>query len=256
MLSVLVFLCFVPIGAAVLRPEPLEAAPDGINKDIPTTLPPPPPLDTTNNQRFAVIFPGQNLSGYISNVAPSTNILPTILPSLKQFTLVAWIKDETPDDTTYMSYITQDNKAALYIQSYHQHDHYKITILNQHVKCQKPFHILEDWHHIALSWVSYGGAVAIYLDGKILNCDRADFNNGSTIPTGYGHRMQLGTGQDTAAGDTFSGEMAYVNMFSWVMFDEEVIQRMMEGPTESTGDILAWDQDKLALNGGVTVREG
>jgi len=213
--------------------------------------------EATPSKTFSASWPRVSTSDYIS--VANNRIVPKIIGPLKQFTLSAWVKDlrsKPTDSPMYWSYYTRDNKLAFYLQSHS--GNYYVGLLNDDVTCPHPFTIYKEWHHIAVSWFSYSGSIAVYLDGERLACDKAVMKTGATIPAGYSHRMMLGVSQNASGVPValcFTGDMAYVNMYSGGTWEENDIQKLMEHPTEHLGDILAWDQDKLTLHGAVTITE-
>lgn len=98
------------------------------------------------------------------------------------------------------------------------------------------------WHHLAFTWRSSDGAVAMYLDGALAH-------SASGVKTGYslpgGGVLVLGQDQDSAGGSfdatqAWKGELDDVRVYSRVITAQEVAEHKAGVFTNDTGLVGCW----------------
>jgi ureidoglycolate hydrolase len=131
----------------------------------------------------------------------------------------------------------------------------EVTVKGVVCKADVPVNICDGrWHHLALTWRSKGGCLALHVDGNT-RIDKAGVGAGEQLlPNGcliFG-QAQNSIGRDFAPGGGFEGHIAHIGLFKFALPLPRVL-RCLSAPLQGDeeGLVLLWDFVKDPLAGDV-----
>ncbi|KAK4887668.1 hypothetical protein RN001_003939 [Aquatica leii] len=172
--------------------------------------------------------------------------------NLTQISACLWMM--TKDNFNYgtlLSYATFEHDNAFTLTDY--------TGLVLYVNGE---HIITDiylndgiWHFLCVTWDNLIGVYNIYVDGK--NVENGDGLSNNTVIKGNG-KMIIGQEQDVLGGrfsqtESFLGEIAYLDVWSRILNESEIVYNMMNCEESVFGDVYAWPEIRNFIHGEVEV---
>nr|XP_002731564.1 PREDICTED: uncharacterized protein LOC100374910 [Saccoglossus kowalevskii] len=172
----------------------------------------------------------------------------TPIPELRELTACLWIKTKETNQGTPISYATSGGFNEFIL--------FDTTDLKVYVRQNNGDNSGiavndNDWHHLCVTWSSTGGLWDIF-DNGVLAASGSDLRSGYVIREGG--VMTLGQEQDSIRGgydpnQALKGELAYFNMWSRILTDNEIGKLAAECNGETEGDLFAWSSGDIDLDG-------
>ncbi|NWI10183.1 CAH6 anhydrase, partial [Crypturellus soui] len=189
----------------------------------------------------ALYFPAESIESSV-HVQPARDL------ALGAFTLCFWARAAAGGTQTVLSYSTQQRDRELVVTV---GTHVGLWI-GGHVANFPAQHGSRGWLHHCVAWAAPSGRAQLWLNGAE--------GRARSIQTGYeiqaGGTLVLGKDRDALLGTVsngFVGWMSHVNLWSRVLSGAEVRALALCGGARATGDVVAWGETALALEGGVVL---
>nr|XP_006812501.1 PREDICTED: uncharacterized protein LOC100374304 [Saccoglossus kowalevskii] len=173
----------------------------------------------------------------------------TPIPELRDVSACLWVKTKETNKGTPISYAISG--------SYNEFNIFDTSDLKVHVRDSDGRNTGiavndNDWHHLCVTWSSIDGIWGIH-DGGALAASGFGLQSGNVIREGG--VLVLGQDQDSLRGgyessQALKGELAYFNMWSRILSDDEIGQLAAECNGETEGDLFAWSSGNIDLDGG------
>ncbi|CAH1105370.1 unnamed protein product [Psylliodes chrysocephalus] len=192
-----------------------------------------------------------NFEGYTT-----TNYV-KLMPFVKNLTDISvclWI--QTLDDVNYgtiISYATQSHDNAFTLTDY---TGLVIYINNQYVVTD--VHLNDGlWHHVCVTWSSLNGSYKIFVDAKLT---KFGFNLAPESQIQGMGSLILGQDQDIFGGEfsqseSFVGKLTYIDIWSKVLTENDVLKHFIDCEDSLFGDLYAWPVMKKFAQGSLKVEE-
>ncbi|XP_060530297.1 sushi, von Willebrand factor type A, EGF and pentraxin domain-containing protein 1-like isoform X2 [Cylas formicarius] len=196
------------------------------------------------NTRYMLNFPRYDVNDYVK--------LRGFKRNLSAISACLWM--QTVDNFNYgtlLSYATRQSDNAFTLTDY---TGLVLYVNNQYVVTDV---LLNDgyWHHVCALWQSRGGVYRVYVDGKSVK-------NGTGLATssyieGHGFLI-VGQEQDIIGGkfsqaESFVGNMAYVDVWSYPISDDDILNHLNDCRDTSFGNLYSWPEMQDNINGNVQI---
>ncbi|XP_002732761.1 uncharacterized protein LOC100374669 [Saccoglossus kowalevskii] len=182
--------------------------------------------------------------------ASSDVAVTTYIPDLTDVSACLWLKTKETNDGTPISYAISEefNELILFDTG-----NLRVYVRGKNGGKSGIAVNDDDWHHLCVTWSSSGGLWNIYDDGH-LAASGSGLQSGDAIRGGG--VMTLGQEQDSLRGgydskQALKGELAFFNMWSRILTDNEIGQLATDCNGETDGDLFAWSLGNLDLGGSV-----
>uniref|UniRef100_A0A8C5RKM4 Pentraxin family member n=1 Tax=Laticauda laticaudata TaxID=8630 RepID=A0A8C5RKM4_LATLA len=184
---------------------------------------------------------GQNTASYVT-------IVPLKPMQLKTFTLCFWVQNSNQGRQTVLFYSTPESENELVISVGMAVGVWiggKFVQFDLHRRA-------EDWVHHCVTWVSSSGTINLWVNGAVGTARNIQKNyivqSGGTPILGKRKNAML----DVFA-DAFSGWMSHVNLWSWLLDQNDIQELTLCKHSQQKGDVLAWGETHMSLFGGVSL---
>ncbi|XP_039223726.1 carbonic anhydrase 6 isoform X1 [Crotalus tigris] len=186
-------------------------------------------------------FPLENTASYVT-------IVPLKPMQLKIFTLCFWVQNSNQGRQTVLFYSTPESENELVVSVGMAVGVWiggKFVQFDLHRRA-------EDWVHHCVTWVSSSGTINLWVNGAVGTARNIQKNyviqSGGTPILGKRKNAML----DVFA-DAFSGWMSHVNLWSWLLDQNDIQELTLCKHSQQKGDVLAWGETHMSLFGGVTL---
>ncbi|KAL7976231.1 hypothetical protein Chor_008328 [Crotalus horridus] len=186
-------------------------------------------------------FPLENTASYVT-------IVPLKPMQLKTFTLCFWVQNSNQGRQTVLFYSTPESENELVVSVGMAVGVWiggKFVQFDLHRRA-------EDWVHHCVTWVSSSGTINLWVNGAVGTARNIQKNyviqSGGTPILGKRKNAML----DVFA-DAFSGWMSHVNLWSWLLDQNDIQELTLCKHSQQKGDVLAWGETHMSLFGGVTL---
>uniref|UniRef100_A0A182PU12 Sushi, von Willebrand factor type A, EGF and pentraxin domain-containing protein 1 n=1 Tax=Anopheles epiroticus TaxID=199890 RepID=A0A182PU12_9DIPT len=182
---------------------------------------------------FELEFPRSGVQAYVKMVSHKGGER-----NLEAISMCGWFKtDDNFNYGTLLSYATSTADNAFTLTDY---SGLVLYVNGAHVVTNVSLNDGE-WHFVCISWASAGGRYALYVDGKLC-AQGAHLSEG--VPIQMGGLYIFGQEQDVLGGgfsetESFRGRMAYVDLWSRVLEEQEV-QSLYRTCESYSGDLVQW----------------
>ncbi|KAG8142346.1 hypothetical protein E2320_006276, partial [Naja naja] len=180
--------------------------------------------------------------------ASYVTIVPLKPMQLKTFTLCFWVQNSNQGRQTVLFYSTPESENELVISVGMAVGVWiggKFVQFDLHRRA-------EDWVHHCVTWVSSSGTINLWVNGAVGTARNIQKNyivqSGGTPILGKRKNAML----DVFA-DAFSGWMSHVNLWSWLLDQNDIQELTLCKHSQQKGDVLAWGETHMSLFGGVSL---
>uniref|UniRef100_A0A8C2PBT7 Sushi, von Willebrand factor type A, EGF and pentraxin domain containing 1 n=1 Tax=Capra hircus TaxID=9925 RepID=A0A8C2PBT7_CAPHI len=203
--------------------------------------------ETEQSAGFNLDFEVSGIYGYV--------MLDGVLPSLHAVTCAFWMKSS--DDINYgtpISYALENGSDNTFLLT--DYNGWVLYVNGKEKITDCPSVNDGNWHHIAITWTSTGGAWKVYIDGK-LSDGGMGLSIGSPIPGGGA--LVIGQEQDEKGegfnpAESFVGSISQLNLWDYVLSPQQVNSLATSCPEElSKGNVLAWPDFLSGIVGRVKI---
>ncbi|XP_065668355.1 sushi, von Willebrand factor type A, EGF and pentraxin domain-containing protein 1 isoform X2 [Hydra vulgaris] len=168
----------------------------------------------------------------------------TISELIDEFTVAFWLKTSPTEieSGTVLSYAIGDGDSvvdnALVLGNM---NHVMLNIMGE----EAPTNISVadgSWHHVAIVWSSKSGKYQTFKDG-IKIAEDINFQKGKAIPAGGVFILgqeQDEVGRNFSASEAFDGHLSQLNMWNYVMTENEILEMSSYRCDMLFGNIIAW----------------
>ncbi|XP_052500473.1 sushi, von Willebrand factor type A, EGF and pentraxin domain-containing protein 1 [Budorcas taxicolor] len=206
--------------------------------------------ETEQSAGFNLDFEVSGIYGYV--------MLDGVLPSLHAVTCTFWMKSS--DDINYgtpISYALENGSDNTFLLT--DYNGWVLYVNGKEKITDCPSVNDGNWHHIAITWTSTGGAWKVYIDGK-LSDGGMGLSIGSPIPGTFGGgALVIGQEQDEKGegfnpAESFVGSISQLNLWDYVLSPQQVNSLATSCPEElSKGNVLAWPDFLSGIVGRVKI---
>ncbi|XP_025024841.1 carbonic anhydrase 6 [Python bivittatus] len=186
-------------------------------------------------------FPLENTASYVT-------VIPLKPMQLKTFTLCFWVQNRNQGRQTVLFYSTPESENELVISVGMAVGVWiggKFVQFDLHRRA-------EDWVHHCVTWLSSSGTINLWVNGAVGTARNIQKNyiiqSGGTPILGKRKNAML----DVFA-DAFSGWMSHVNLWSWLLDQNDIQELTLCKHSQQKGDVFAWGETHMSLFGGVAL---